>query len=121
MLNAEVTKGWQPRERTDRSCAAQLNLSSPFLTTKAPGVCASLIYARGSICRPATILPPLPGLLFAKTIRPAICATTSPVSVRMSRRAHELLASCNTLLLFRIFGKIYSKRGISAIRTWSLV
>jgi hypothetical protein len=76
------------RQGVCQSYAAKLDFSSPLFSAQASGVGASLVTARWSVCRPAALLPPLPGLLFAEAIGSAVCASAPPIRMRLAWRAH---------------------------------
>jgi hypothetical protein len=70
-----------------------------------------LIGRRGAVCCPATLLPPLPGLLLAEAVGPAVCPVAIPAWMRGAGCADELLAARDPFYLFCVFWEVDLIRG----------
>jgi hypothetical protein len=92
-----------------RLYAAQLDLSSPLFSTQASRMCASLVGTRWAVGRPTTLLQPLPGLLLAKTVGPAVCSIATPALMRGAGCANELLAARVSFYLLSVLRKVDSE------------
>ena len=100
---------------------AKLNLSSPFLSAQASRVITPPVIARRSICCPASVLQPLPGLLLAEAIRPAVSAIATPVCVCLAWCPNQLLAAGYPFLLLEILWQVYPEGGAVRVGTRPLV
>lgn len=71
----------------------QLDLTSSLFSTQTSRVAVTQIGTRRAVLWSTSILPLLPGLIFAQTVWPAMRTVTSPRHVRLLRCADQLLTS----------------------------
>jgi hypothetical protein len=80
-----------------------------------------LVGARWPVGCPTALLPPLPGLLLAEAVGPAVCSIAVPARMRKAGCAYELLAARVSFDLFSVFWKVDSERGAIRVWAWTLV